>query len=149
MDVPDSKNIEPAPPKDSIPEILTAIKKKKDKVALSKAKVDGPYTRYVSFPGDDHFNGKELVCQFDIPKKVIEEYPDTVRAIAIEMYKMSEQSFPVSIADDFERGISTEHIMYLPFRYAIELFENEFASKPYATRRYTVKRENDGQYSVQ
>lgn len=111
-------------------------------------------TRYIEFPGDAHFNGKPMTQQENISNEILEEHPDTLSKLAIARYKTYDHFFPKSIADNFEDGISTEHIHYpekLFFRF--ELFENESSRKPYIIRDIIVRHNPNGElyteYSVE
>ncbi len=119
-------------------------KKPKSKMKMK----DIGLVRYVDFPGDNHFNGKPLVIQVDLSEKKYNTNIDTVKQIAKSYYQLSEPSFPVAIADNFEEGISTEIRYYPRLTYELQLFENEMKTKPYAVIIVVVKREKDGNYTV-
>jgi hypothetical protein len=105
-----------------------------------------PLLRFSDFPDDENFNGKPMTQQEDIPKNILEKHPDTLSKIAIARYKTFDIFFPKSIADNFEKGISTEHIYYpqkLIFRF--ELFENEVSWKPYIVKEIIVRRNANGE----
>jgi len=127
-------------PTDSIEEI------NEETILAIDEEVDLPgLARFSEFPGNDHFNGKPLVQQLDLSKKTLEESPDTLSNLAMESYKGFEGSFPTSISCNFDEGTSKEHISYpkkLIFRF--QIFENEFATKPYLTKDVVVKRTDEG-----
>jgi len=104
------------------------------------------YTRYYEFPGDANFNGKPMTQQIEMSKKVYDNSTDTLRKLAIDHYKSYDYYFPKAIADNFDEGISTEMVMYpkkLIFRF--ELFEDEFAAKPYLIEEVTIRRNEAGE----
>ena len=75
------------------------------------------------------------------------------RAEILEMlpgtYSMAEQSAPRSIADDFENGISTEHI-HMPdtLPVIIRIFEKCSAREPYAVQHHRVWRDGHGGWGM-
>ncbi len=103
-------------------------------------------TRFVEFPGDDNFNGKPLIQQVEISQKMLEKFPDTLKNLAISRYKTYEQYFPITIADNFDDGISTEIISF-PEKliFTFQLFEDEFSSKPYLIKDVVIKRNEKGE----
>lgn len=111
-----------------------------------KKEKNSPATRFIDFPSDANFNGKPMTQQEEITKEILEKHPDTLSKLAIMRYKSYEHFFPKSIADNFENGISTEHIYYpekLIFRF--ELFENEFSWTPYVIKEVIVRRNTNGE----
>lgn len=104
-----------------------------------------PQARYEMLPNYDILNGKPMIQQVDIPIEVLRNNSDTLSSLAVARYKTYDNYFPVSIADDFEKGISTEYIEYpkkLIFRF--QVFEDEFSSKPYLTEDIIIRRNNKG-----
>ena len=102
--------------------------------------------RLIDFPSDNNFNGKPMTQQENIPKAILQEYPDTLSKLAIACYKTYDHFFPKSIADNFEEGISTVHIHYpekLIFRF--ELFETEYSWTPYIIKEVIVRRNPNGE----
>ncbi len=121
-------------------------KKNQNKNQNKNKEKSPPLLRYSDFPDDENFNGKPMTQQEDIPKNILEKYPDTLSKIAIARYKAFDIFFPKSIADNFEKGISTEHIYYpqkLIFRF--ELFENEVSLEPYIVKEIIVRRNPNGE----
>lgn len=107
-------------------------------------------TRYIEFPNDAHFNGSPMTQQEEMPKEILENHPDTLRKLAIARYKAYDQYYPKSIADNFEEGISTEHIHYpkkLIFRF--ELFDNESSWTPYIVKEVMVIRNPNGELFIE
>jgi|GEM_PF-3699444 hypothetical protein len=95
---------------------------------------------------DANLNGQPSTRHKTIPKKTFEQHPDTLSKLAIDAYKASEHLFPVSIADNFEKGTSVERIHYpetLTFRF--KLFEKESSLKPYQIVDVTVRRKLNGE----
>ena len=101
--------------------------------------------RISNFPSDNNFNGAPLVQQLEIPKHEIDQSPDTFYAIAIARYESYRNFFPVSIADNFEEGISTEHIHFMPLIFNFQIFDSEYELKPYLVKQVTVHKEPNGQ----
>lgn len=119
----------------------TSVKAQKNKIIEQAFPI-----RYIEFPGDANFNGKAMVQQEEIPRKVFEKFPDTLSCLAIERYKTYDYYFPKSIADNFEDGISVERVVYpnnLIFRF--QLFEDESSLTPYITKEITVTRKQNGE----
>jgi hypothetical protein len=124
--------------------IKTAITNKNNQ-SKNKEKSPPP-VRYSDFPNDENFNGKPMTQQENISKAILEKYPDTLTKLAIARYKTYDHFFPKSIADNFEKGTSTERIHYpqkLIFRF--ELFENEVSWKPYVVKEVVVRRNTNGE----
>ena len=98
---------------------------------------------FVQFaPQDRHMNGEPLWQPVEMDPDVLAAHPDTLTGLATAYYRMAIPSFPVSIADDFERGVSTEHIDHpdhLTFRF--ELFATAWAEESYAEHLVTVRYE--------
>lgn len=104
-----------------------------------------PQSRYEILPNKEVWNGKPMVQQIEIPKEALVMKPDSLSKLAIERYKTYDKYFPVSISDNFEKGISTEHIIYpekLIFRFHV--FEDEFSKTPYLKKDITVRRNDKG-----
>lgn len=101
-------------------------------------------TRYTEFPGNKNFNGKPMTNQVEIPNEVLQFNEDTLSQIAITSYKSYTGFFPVSIADDFENSISTEIILYPELIFRFEVFEDQFASKPYLIKEIVVLKDSNG-----
>ncbi len=74
------------------------------------------------------------------PEKITDELPS--------LWYMAEQGAPVSIADDFERGISTEH-RHMPDTLNVEVWIYAKCSdrKPYMVQHYGVWRTAEGGYA--
>ena len=71
------------------------------------------------------------------PEKITDELPS--------LWILAEQGAPVSIADDFEHGISTEH-RHMPDTLSIEvwIYAECADRKPYAVQRYGIWRTAEG-----
>lgn len=124
-------------------QVETGISKQKKKIEESVEIL--PATKYTELPGDVHFNGKPMTQQVELSKKRYETYPDTLSNLAIARYKTYDSFFPISIADNFEAGISTERIVYpkkLIFNF--QLFEDDATSTPYITKQIIVTRHENG-----
>lgn len=91
---------------------------------------------------DNKLNGESILIQMELMSKVLTYNPDTMRNYVKALYLGQERSFPRSIADNFEQGISTERISYPRLNYAIEMYEDAYARKPYSILRYSVRSEN-------
>ncbi len=108
-------------------------------------KVPDVYCRYLQFPGDDNFNGKPMTHQIEIKKEILESNPDTLKLNAVDNYSRFDMFFPVSIADNFDEGISTEIIHYTDLIFRFEVFEDEFAAKPHTIKEITVRKKDNGE----
>lgn len=91
---------------------------------------------------DNKLNGEPILIQMELTPKVLANNPDTMRNYVKALYLGQQQNFPRSIADNFEQGISTERISYPRLNYAIEMYEDAYARKPYSILRYSVRSEN-------
>lgn len=117
-----------------------------EKQQIKKLDKEPSQIRFINFPSDANFNGEPMTQQEQIPKDILEKYPDTLSKLAITRYKTYDYFFPKSIADNFEEGISTTNIHYpeaLIFRF--ELFENKNANKPYQIKEVIVRRNPNGE----
>lgn len=134
-------------PKDTLQsDSLTSKKEEPQKKRLKKPEAKHYPTRFIEFPGDNNFNGSPMIQQFDMPEIVYLLNPDTLSKIAIARYKTYDHFFPKSISDNFEEGVSNEHIHYpkkLIFRF--QVFEGEFAEKPYLIKDVVVRRQQNGE----
>ncbi len=79
----------------------------------------------------------------DLAPTLLAAHPDTVALLAREFYRAQRSSFPVSIADDFENGVATEHIHYPRIRLAIHFFKDHRSLLPYTVRTVTVYMDED------
>lgn len=70
--------------------------------------------------------------------EVLSAPADTLAALAMEYYRMMEGSFPTSIADDFEHGVSYTTINYPRMYITFNVFKDGQATKPYTTKDVTV-----------
>ena len=114
-------------------------KNKEEEIPISLA-------RYSQFPGDDAWNGKPMIQQLEMNPMIIKYYPDTLSRLAVDRYKSYDQFFPISIADNFEDGISTEHIEYpkkLTFQF--QVFEDEHQEEPYLIKEIVIRRNENGE----
>ncbi|MCF8464290.1 MAG: hypothetical protein K9G41_05595 [Flavobacteriales bacterium] len=139
-----------ATPKDTTVSPITESPPTTVKTVSKKPKVESLATRYLEFPGDAHWNGKSVVQQIDLEQRLLEAFPDTLKNLALHRYSEYKEFYPVSIADDFENHISTEHIHYpskLIFRF--QMFENEYHAKPYSFQDIVVKRTPEGEFYVE
>lgn len=121
------------------------LAKPKEKKVIKPMTNDSPI-RFIEFPGDANFNGKPMTQQEEIPKNILQKYPDTLFKLALARHKTYDHFFPKSVADNFEEMKSTERIIYpevLIFRF--ELFENNNANKPYHIQEVKVKRNAVGE----
>ncbi len=109
-------------------------KKQKIKPRLS-------YGRESDGCSNDNLNGKAILVQLDLNSSVLLSYPDTIIQYLKSYYNNLEHFFPRSIADDFEHGISTERISYPKLNFIVELYENEYAAKPYKTVQQSISKE--------
>jgi hypothetical protein len=105
------------------------------------------YLRMVAFPSDRHFNGEPLIWQQDLALEVITAHPDTLKELAKQLYSSFTHSFPVSISDNFEEGISTKHIHYPKLTFIFQVFENQYEAKYYLEKQYVVKGDVNGNIS--
>lgn len=102
------------------------------------------YCRYEDGPGDSNFNGKPLTIQMEIHEDDYKLIPDTLLFIVKQKYQSWESYFPVSIADNFDEGISTEHIHYPELIVNFQLFEDGYAQSPYLIVPVKVYRDRSG-----
>ena len=74
-------------------------------------------------------------------------HPEKVTDELSTIWDVAEQGAPVSIADDFEHGISTEH-RHMPDTLAVEvrIFSRCADREPYALKNYGVWRTAEGGY---
>ncbi len=127
---------------------IDSTKKQKRKTAPEAEPIH--FTRMMQFPGDAQWNGKPMVQQYDLKSSLLQSVPDTLKRLALESYASYKSFFPRSISDDFENGISTEHVHYPPrLVFEFQLFENEFQGKPYAIRTVVVKRTREGELYIE
>lgn len=115
-----------------------------DKQANSQEKEKIELIRYEEGPGDDNINGKPLTVQIEIKQDYYKLIPDTLLLIVKQKYQSWESYFPVSIADNFEEGISTEHIHYPELIVNFQLFEDGFSERPYSIVPVKVYRDRSG-----
>jgi len=92
---------------------------------------------------DSKFNGEPILIQEELSKRILVSNPDTIKNYLKNLYLGQERNFPRSIADNFEKGISTEHISYPRLNYRVELFEDEYSKKPYKILGYSVRKEKE------
>jgi hypothetical protein len=104
-----------------------------------------PQIRFAETLGDRHLNGEAILMQEEFSPDFIKQNPDTLNQIAMFYYMVFKNSFPVSIADNFDEGYSTEHIHY-PKRlfFKFEVFKNEFALEPWLIKEIVVCRTENG-----
>jgi hypothetical protein len=102
-----------------------------------------PVARIEEGINDDKLNGEPIIIQIDLPENIYRKHTDTIESCANQYYTSMEQFFPRAIADDFEHGISTEHVAFPTLNFTVQLFENEYAEKPYKTVSYTIFNERD------
>lgn len=100
--------------------------------------------RYEEGPGDNNFNGKPLTVQMEIHSDDYKLIPDTLLFIVKQKYQSWESYFPVSIADNFDEGISTEHIHYPELTVNFQLFEDGLSERPYLIVPVKVYRDRSG-----
>lgn len=116
---------------------------------LDKKTVDESIGRYIEFPSDNNFNGKPMTQQLEIKQSILKISPDTLKQIAKERYSSYTSFFPVSISDNFEEGISTEHVHYPKLIFRFLIFENEYSLNPYAEEFVSIRREGNGELIVE
>lgn len=92
---------------------------------------------------DAKLNGETILLQEELSEKILASNPDTIKNYLKGIYLGQERNFPRSIADNFEQGISTEHISYPKLNYRVELFEDEYSKKPYKILGYSARKENE------
>jgi hypothetical protein len=97
---------------------------------------------------DSKLNGDPILIQLNLSEKIMKANPDTIKKYLKGEYLAYEHLFPRSIADNFEAGTSVERIHYPNLNYRVELFEDEYAKKPYKTLHYSV-RADAGNITVQ
>jgi hypothetical protein len=135
--------------KDTTKRNLTTISEKINQPeiagALNKNTAETVSSRYIEFPAENNFNGKPLTQQLEIKTKTFNKCPDTLRKIAENNYRNYSPFFPVSIADNFEKGISTVHIHYPRLRFSFQIFEDEYSHCPYITKTISVEKDTNGE----
>jgi hypothetical protein len=102
------------------------------------------FCRYEEGPSDDNINGKPLVIQMEIAQTCYIQSPDTLLFVVKQKYQSWEHFLPKSIADNFEEGISTEHIHYPELIVNFQLFENGYSKNPYSIISVKVYRDAKG-----
>jgi hypothetical protein len=128
---------------DSITQI---IHKKQVKFKKENPKVS--YTRMLNFPDEMSSNNKPCIYQLDYSQKAYSTDSTFILERLKDLYNHSEKSFPISISCDFENGKSNEQIHYQSITFKVEFFENEYAGKPYLSKLYTLKKQNDGTFQI-
>ena len=91
----------------------------------------------------NNLNGGPVNMELDLPQKVLIENPDTIKSYLKMVYLGQEGNFPRSIADNFEKGISTERISYPKIIYSIKIYDDAYAKKPYKVIAYTVSKKHE------
>jgi len=102
-----------------------------------------PQIRVGERVSDAKLNGEQILLQEELSEKILLSNPDTIKYFLKEQYLGQERNFPRSIADNFEKGISTEYISYPKLNYRVELFEDEYSKKPYKILEYSVRKERE------
>ena len=102
-----------------------------------------PQIRLGEGVSDAKLNGEQILLQEELSEKILLKNPDTIKYYLKQIYLGQEQNFPRSIADDFEHGISKEYISYPKLNFKVELFEDQYAKKPYKILGFSVRKEND------
>ena len=92
---------------------------------------------------DAKLNGEPILMQEEILPETLSANPDMVKELVKSHYLNQERNFPRSIADNFEKGTSTERIHYPRLNYLVEVYKDRYATKPYKTFGYSVRKEND------
>lgn len=92
---------------------------------------------------DAKLNGEPILMQEEILPETLSANPDMVKELVKSHYQNNERNFPRSIADNFEKGTSTERIHYPRLNYVVEVFKDRYATKPYKTLGYSARKEND------
>jgi len=133
---------------DSIDTIfLTETKQKVSQIETDTNKIRQiktiPVERYVQYPGTAHFNGKALVHQLEMSQTMLKMHADSLHKIAKLEYCNFENYFPRSIADNFEEGISTEHIHYCDILFKFQVFEDEYSRNPHSEVYILTKMQAD------
>jgi hypothetical protein len=98
---------------------------------------------------DDKFNGQPVLLQFEMSSDALLAHPDTLKQEIRNTYMASERFFPRYIADNFEKGISTENIAYPKLNFSIELFRDSYAEKPYKVVNFRAWKDNSGSIAVE
>ncbi|MBK7888596.1 MAG: hypothetical protein IPJ86_15335 [Bacteroidetes bacterium] len=114
------------------------------KITKIKNKTPIAHIRYAEAPTNVNFNGKPMTQQLDLASKILQLYPDTLIHLAKASYSGYDHLFPVSIMDNFEKGISKQKIHYPKLTFEFQLFENEYKLKPYLIKLISIKKEGDG-----
>jgi hypothetical protein len=127
--------------------IITEAKKKVSQIETETNKTRQikpvPVARYVQYPGLAHCNGKALVHQLEMNKTILKNHADSLHKIAKLEYRGFEDYFPRSIADNFEEGISTEHIHYCDILFKFQVFEDEYSLNPHSEVYILTKIQDD------
>lgn len=124
--------------------IISDSSKEKPHKEVSKPQIKRqPQMRESEGVSDSKFNGEPILLQEELSAKILASNPDTIKNYLKNLYLGQERNFPRSIADNFEKGISTEHISYPRLNYRVELFEDEYSKKPYKILGYSVRKEKD------
>ncbi len=92
---------------------------------------------------DAKLNGEPILMQEELLPATLSANPDMVKEFVKSHYQNNERNFPRSIADNFEKGTSTERIHYPRLNYLVEVYKDRYATKPYKTFGYSVRKEND------
>lgn len=102
-----------------------------------------PQTLLSEIVSNSKLNGEQILLQEVLPENILLKNPDTIKYFLKNQYLGQERNFPRSIADNFEKGVSTERISYPKLYYRVELFEDEYSKKPYKVLSYSVRKERE------
>jgi hypothetical protein len=133
--IPKDTTINSAIAKDS-----SIIIKKKKKTLSVKVEL----LRFEEGVNDDKFNGEPIIVQLELSKQILAKYPDTIKRFLKASYLQSVRRFPRSISCNFEKGTSNEQISYPKLNYTVNIFKDCYATKPYQTKNFSVRKDING-----
>jgi len=120
-----------------------SLKETTYKMVSKHQKVLTPQIRVSDQVSDAKFNGEKILLQEELTEKIFLVNPDTIKRFLKKQYLNQLRNFPRSIADNFEQGISTEHISYPKLNYRVELFKDIYSQKPYKILEYSARKEGE------
>lgn len=129
----------------SIDTIKPAVVKVEKPVVKQKPKTVSKQVqiRMGEIVSDAKLNGEPILMQEELLPETLSANPDRIKELIKSHYQNNERNFPRSIADNFEKGTSTERIHYPRLNYVVEVYKDQYATKPYKTLGYSASKEND------
>jgi hypothetical protein len=105
------------------------------------------YTRYGTSPVFENYCGEPLLEQIELRKKVFEKSSDTVITYLKKLYNVYEPGFPKYFT--YCDPKSSEKYTGPVLNFSVELFEDEFAPKPYLVICFSLKKQKNGEFIIE